>query len=92
MATTNPITNATIQTKPYSSSYSDGWERCFLKKPQEWLDSLYAGTVVKSRDGFRDGTWETPMRKEEFENRLTYCTLYNMPQAWLDQLQDQIDE
>lgn len=78
MAATNPITNDNIQTKPYSSAYSSGWEKCFLKKPQEWLDILYPETHVKSPDGFRweDGiTWETLMRREEFEKRLQYCTI-----------------
>lgn len=78
MPAKNDIISSQIITKPYSSEYSSGWERCFLKKPQDWLDSLYKGCVVKSPDGFRwnDGVdWETPMRKEEFEKRLPYCTL-----------------
>lgn len=78
MPAKNPITENEIKSKPYSSSYSDGWDRCFLKKPQEWLDLLYAGIHVKSHDGFRwnDGiTWETPIRKEEFEKRLQHCTI-----------------
>ena len=74
MATANPITNAPIQTKPYTSAYSEGWERCFYKKPQDWLDTLYPELIIRSHDGFRDGTWETKMSRSEFENRLIHCT------------------
>ena len=73
--------NEKIITKPYSSSYASGWESCFLKKPQDWLDILHPEVIVKSPDGFRwnDGvTWETPMRKEEFERRIVFCTLLNV--------------
>ena len=78
MPATNPITNAPIQSKPFSSAYGNGWENIFLKKPQDWLDLLYPNLIVRSHDGFRwdDGvTWETPMRREEFEKRLSYCTV-----------------
>lgn len=74
----NDITNDPIKTKPFSSSYGDSWERIYLKKPQQWLELLYPDCIVKSPDGFRwdDGvTWETPIKKKEFEKRLPYCTM-----------------
>lgn len=82
MATKSPITNDEIKTKPTNSSFRNGWERAFLKKPQEWLDSYHPTLFIKSRDGFRDhdgDTWEKPMKKSEFEYRLSACTLLNLP-------------
>ena len=84
MATTNPITNDPIQTKPYSSSYSDGWERAFCKKPQEWLQIIHGDSIkMLDPDGFRENdgvSWETPMTKKEFEKRFVHCTIigYNL--------------
>lgn len=78
MPAKNSITNDAIKSKPYSSSYASGWENAFLKKPQEWLDSLYPEVRIKSFNGFEDGentTWETPMKKEEFLNRFRNCVI-----------------
>ena len=74
----NDITNDEIRTKSYSTSYAEGWDKAFCKKPQEWLEILYGDSIkVLDADGFRekDGvTWETPMTKKEFEKRFTHCT------------------
>lgn len=81
MPAQNSITNDPILSKPYSSAYASGWEACFLKKPQEWLDIIYGGTVqMLDPDGFREkdgATWETPMKREEFERRFQHCTILN---------------
>jgi hypothetical protein len=82
MAAKNNITNDSLISKPFSSVYADGWDRIYLKKPQEWLDIIHGDSLkMLDPDGFRDNdgvTWETPMTKKEFEKRFQHCTIIGM--------------
>jgi hypothetical protein len=79
----NSVTNDEIRTKAYSTSYAEGWDKAFCKKPQQWFEILYGDSVkMLDPDGFRkeDGvTWETPVTKKEFEKRLPHCTIIWRP-------------
>jgi hypothetical protein len=65
MAATNPITNAKIISKPFSSAYADGWDAIYLKTPEEW--SLICGQNLKNLDSCEDQFVGTRMTKKQFK-------------------------
>ena len=46
-----------------------------MKTPDEWCEEL--GASVMDPDGWRDGTrsWEEPITRKEFDERLIRCTI-----------------
>ena len=64
MAAKNNITNDSLISKPFSSAYADGWDKIYLKTPEEW--SLICGQNLQNLD-FSDKFWETPISRKQFE-------------------------
>lgn len=53
------------------------------KKPEAWLAELYPGMKILDPDGWRNPIgkpWSMPISREEFEQRLAYCTVEMQPQ------------
>lgn len=48
------------------------------KKPEVWLSECYPGMKILDADGWRNPIgkpWTMPITREEFEQRLAYCTV-----------------
>jgi len=54
-----------------------------LHTPTEWQE--YLDIVILDPDGWRQEgapSWDTPITKEEFLARASYCTVYNSEYFW----------
>jgi len=65
MAAKNDITQNPIQTRVFSSSYSDGWDKIYLKTPKEWC--AICGQNPQNLDFLEGRFWETPITRKQFE-------------------------
>jgi len=65
MATKNNITNDSLISKPFSSAYADGWDKIYLKTPEEW--SLICGQNPQNLDFPEGQFWKTPITRKQFE-------------------------
>jgi hypothetical protein len=65
MPAKNNITNDSLISKPFSSAYGDGWDKIYLKTPQEW--SLICGKNPQNWDEFDSRFRETRMTRKQFE-------------------------
>lgn len=73
MAAKNNITKDSLISKPFSSAYSDGWDKIYMKRPQEWIDIICGKTRPFSMEKFRKLNaefWQTPMTRKQFETLL----------------------
>jgi hypothetical protein len=65
MPAKNNITNDSLISKPFSSAYGDGWDKIYLKTPEEW--SLICGQNLQNLDEFHKEFLETRMTKKQFK-------------------------
>ena len=80
MATSNPITGATIKTSSYSAEGRKNHDRIFAKKPStEWAKE--DGLIIYDADGFdriekeNAVTPDTPVTYKEYKKRIAHCTV-----------------